>query len=229
MRSSSLTSASRLSRWVSDPYLRDGGQRRARLTRPTRPRQAYFKMQNVLVDDRRIWVDFSQSVSKMGGTWGSAAASAGRGGGGGGRGGGRGGRGGGRGGGGGGGGGFGGHSDLRSSKVPPVGGRDDGYAKGLVFDLPGSSGSSKGGEPPRRRERSRSPPRRERDSRNRDRDRDSDRDGGFSSAGHRDRNPPRRDRDRHDDRDDRDRNRDRYGGDRRRDDRDRDRDRDSRR
>ncbi|WVN88546.1 uncharacterized protein L203_103757 [Cryptococcus depauperatus CBS 7841] len=27
--------------------------------------QAYFKMQNVLVDDRRIWVDFSQSVSKM--------------------------------------------------------------------------------------------------------------------------------------------------------------------
>ncbi|KAF9024331.1 cyclophilin-like protein [Hymenopellis radicata] len=26
--------------------------------------QAYFKMQNVLVDDRRIWVDFSQSVAK---------------------------------------------------------------------------------------------------------------------------------------------------------------------
>lgn len=28
--------------------------------------QAYFKMQNVLIDDRRIWVDFSQSVAKMG-------------------------------------------------------------------------------------------------------------------------------------------------------------------
>ncbi|GJE87412.1 cyclophilin-like protein [Phanerochaete sordida] len=27
--------------------------------------QAYFKMQNVLVDDRRIWVDFSQSVSRL--------------------------------------------------------------------------------------------------------------------------------------------------------------------
>ncbi|TCD61360.1 Peptidyl-prolyl cis-trans isomerase cyp6 [Steccherinum ochraceum] len=27
--------------------------------------QAYFKMQNVLVDDRRIWVDFSQSVARL--------------------------------------------------------------------------------------------------------------------------------------------------------------------
>ncbi|KAG8812314.1 Peptidyl-prolyl cis-trans isomerase cyp6 [Serendipita sp. 399] len=27
--------------------------------------QAYFKMQNVLIDDRRIWVDFSQSVSRL--------------------------------------------------------------------------------------------------------------------------------------------------------------------
>ncbi|KXN92828.1 Peptidyl-prolyl cis-trans isomerase-like 4 [Leucoagaricus sp. SymC.cos] len=31
--------------------------------------QAYFKMQNVLVDDRRIWVDFSQSVAKMNTHW----------------------------------------------------------------------------------------------------------------------------------------------------------------
>ncbi|PWY98244.1 cyclophilin-like protein [Testicularia cyperi] len=30
---------------------------------------AYFKMQNVLVDDRRIWVDFSQSVSRLHGDW----------------------------------------------------------------------------------------------------------------------------------------------------------------
>ncbi|KAL1716983.1 cyclophilin-like domain-containing protein [Schizophyllum commune] len=31
--------------------------------------QAYFKMQNVLVDDRRIWVDFSQSVARTNGIW----------------------------------------------------------------------------------------------------------------------------------------------------------------
>ncbi|WFD04712.1 peptidylprolyl isomerase [Malassezia vespertilionis] len=31
--------------------------------------QAYYKMQNVLIDDRRIWVDFSQSVSKLHGVW----------------------------------------------------------------------------------------------------------------------------------------------------------------
>ncbi|KAG6868007.1 Peptidyl-prolyl cis-trans isomerase cyp6 [Termitomyces sp. T159_Od127] len=31
--------------------------------------QAYFKMQNVLVDDRRIWVDFSQSVAKLNTHW----------------------------------------------------------------------------------------------------------------------------------------------------------------
>ncbi|KAJ3994235.1 cyclophilin-like domain-containing protein [Lentinula boryana] len=31
--------------------------------------QAYFKMQNVLVDDRRIWVDFSQSVAKANTFW----------------------------------------------------------------------------------------------------------------------------------------------------------------
>ncbi|KAJ7929398.1 cyclophilin-like domain-containing protein [Mycena leptocephala] len=31
--------------------------------------QAYFKMQNVLVDDRRIWVDFSQSVARMNDKW----------------------------------------------------------------------------------------------------------------------------------------------------------------
>jgi len=31
--------------------------------------QAYFKMQNVLVDDRRIWVDFSQSVARFNTSW----------------------------------------------------------------------------------------------------------------------------------------------------------------
>ncbi|WFD20891.1 peptidylprolyl isomerase [Malassezia caprae] len=31
--------------------------------------QAYVKMQNVLIDDRRIWVDFSQSVSKLHRVW----------------------------------------------------------------------------------------------------------------------------------------------------------------
>lgn len=36
--------------------------------------QAYFKMQNVLVDDRRIWVDFSQSVSKLSSSWNQSRA-----------------------------------------------------------------------------------------------------------------------------------------------------------
>lgn len=36
--------------------------------------QAYFKMQNVLVDDRRIWVDFSQSVSKLSSNWNTSRA-----------------------------------------------------------------------------------------------------------------------------------------------------------
>lgn len=31
--------------------------------------RAYFKMQNVLIDDRRIWVDFSQSVSQLHANW----------------------------------------------------------------------------------------------------------------------------------------------------------------
>lgn len=31
--------------------------------------QAYFKMQNVLIDDRRIWVDFSQSVARLNSSW----------------------------------------------------------------------------------------------------------------------------------------------------------------
>ena len=31
--------------------------------------EAYFKMQNVLIDDRRIHVDFSQSVSKLHKVW----------------------------------------------------------------------------------------------------------------------------------------------------------------
>lgn len=31
--------------------------------------QAYFKMQNVLIDDKRIWVDFSQSVARTNTSW----------------------------------------------------------------------------------------------------------------------------------------------------------------
>jgi peptidyl-prolyl cis-trans isomerase-like 4 len=31
--------------------------------------EAYFKMNNVMIDDRRIFVDFSQSVSKLHGEW----------------------------------------------------------------------------------------------------------------------------------------------------------------
>ncbi|CCM02329.1 uncharacterized protein FIBRA_04421 [Fibroporia radiculosa] len=31
--------------------------------------QAYFKMQNVLIDERRIWVDFSQSVARLNTSW----------------------------------------------------------------------------------------------------------------------------------------------------------------
>ncbi|KAK7466448.1 Peptidyl-prolyl cis-trans isomerase-like 4 [Stygiomarasmius scandens] len=119
--------------------------------------QAYFKMQNVLVDDRRIWVDFSQSVAKSNGIWSNdpkrppAFKREERRGGG-----------------------YGGREDLvatkryRDNEDEDEGGR--GY--GMVFDVP--SGKSRDRDR-RRRSRSRSPPRRERDRDRRDRDRDRDR------------------------------------------------------
>ncbi|KLJ07786.1 peptidyl-prolyl cis-trans isomerase-like 4 [Blastomyces silverae] len=98
--------------------------------------QAYFKMQDVLIDDHRIHVDFSQSVSKLSDSWRNATNSkraSQRGG-------------------------FGGISSLekrrqyRASEAP----RRDGY--GMVFDK--DDMRRKGDTEPYRRSRSRSPPRR---------------------------------------------------------------------
>ncbi|TFY53966.1 hypothetical protein EVJ58_g9143 [Rhodofomes roseus] len=84
--------------------------------------QAYFKMQNVLIDERRIWVDFSQSVSRLNGGWsndpkmGPRPA---------------------RGGKGHGGGGFGGLTHLEATRRYRESSADDGDRYGLVFDVPG--------------------------------------------------------------------------------------------
>lgn len=77
--------------------------------------QAYFKMQNVLVDDRRIWVDFSQSIAKLNRGWSNNPVRGGNGGRG----------------------GFGGRQDLEERTRYRDSGagssrRDDGY--GMVFD-----------------------------------------------------------------------------------------------
>ncbi|KIK64950.1 hypothetical protein GYMLUDRAFT_56455 [Collybiopsis luxurians FD-317 M1] len=130
--------------------------------------QAYFKMQNVLVDDRRIWVDFSQSVAKANQFWsnditrGPSLGSRGKG---------RGGR------------GFAGRDDLvetrRYREDDESGGRGGGY--GMVFDVPSDSvRHERRDKGSRRRSRSR-----DRDSRRRsasprrdgrlDRERDGDR------------------------------------------------------
>ncbi|KAK1921190.1 cyclophilin-like domain-containing protein [Papiliotrema laurentii] len=110
--------------------------------------QAYFKMQNVLVDDRRIWVDFSQSVAKMNVSQITSRPRRGRGGGQ--RGGfsGRGGR----------DNGYGGRGGGRHEDDDDVHRPRDGY--GMVFD-----------DPDRERERDRY-----RDDRDRERDRERDRD-----------------------------------------------------
>ncbi|KAF9067734.1 cyclophilin-like domain-containing protein [Rhodocollybia butyracea] len=127
--------------------------------------QAYFKMQNVLVDDRRIWVDFSQSVAKTNQLWsndikrGPGLGSRGRGGG------------------------FGGREDLVQTRKyrDEDGGSGGGY--GMVFDIPSSGrdkdrGSRKrsrsGDQGGREKKRSASP---RRDDRYRDdrRERDYDR------------------------------------------------------
>ncbi|TFY79739.1 hypothetical protein EWM64_g4269 [Hericium alpestre] len=91
--------------------------------------QAYFKMQNVLVDDRRIWVDFSQSVARSNTSWSNnpriGGPKATRGGA---RGGARGGIGRGT---------FGGREDLEPTKRYREDGRFDGDRYGMVFDVLG--------------------------------------------------------------------------------------------
>lgn len=121
-------------------------------------------MQNVLVDDRRIWVDFSQSVAKSNNVWSNNPKR-------------------GMGGGGGRSGGFGGRDDLvktsryRDSEDT----RDSGGGYGMVFDVPSDrdTGSrrkrSKSPQPKRERERDwnrRKRSRERRRSRSPDRDRD---------------------------------------------------------
>ncbi|KAK0432825.1 cyclophilin-like domain-containing protein [Desarmillaria tabescens] len=113
--------------------------------------QAYFKMQNVLVDDRRIWVDFSQSVAKSNNVWsnnitrGLKYSKGGSG--------------------------FGGRDDLvKTQRYRDSEGGHDRHGYGMVFDVP-----SGGSDHRRRRSRSRDRDRRRSQSPNR-RHRDSDRD-----------------------------------------------------
>ncbi|KAF8227634.1 cyclophilin-like protein [Tricholoma matsutake] len=98
--------------------------------------QAYFKMQNVLVDDRRIWVDFSQSVARINSSWSNEIIRAprvkARGGGG-----------------------FAGRDDLeKTRRYRDEEEKSDKYS--MVFDVPGRRRRS------RDRQRSRSPVRRDR-------------------------------------------------------------------
>ncbi|KAI0692556.1 cyclophilin-like protein [Cytidiella melzeri] len=104
--------------------------------------QGYFKMQNVLVDDRRIWVDFSQSVARlnnnawsnevrMGPRRGKGASS------------------------------FGGRDDLEATRRYREGSDSRGGDYDMVFDVPSD-------RPRKRKSRSRSPPSR---AQERDRDR----------------------------------------------------------
>ncbi|KAH9983210.1 cyclophilin-like domain-containing protein [Russula compacta] len=132
--------------------------------------QAYFKMQNVLVDDRRIWVDFSQSVSRLNKSWSNnpireSQTSRGRnpptsGGGG-----------------------FGGRDDLEATRRYRDGPRDRRSSSyGMVFDIRDEGNSLRkyrdrdergARRPSRSRSRSRSP--RERRERRRSQSRDADR------------------------------------------------------
>ena len=134
--------------------------------------QAYFKMQGVLIDDHRIHVDFSQSVSKLSDTWRTATNSKRRQGGG----------------------GFGGVSGLekkRHYKAEEYGGRRDRY--GMVYDEDEMrkrherEGRHASEERERSRSRSRSPRekkgRYERDERDRRRQDDGERYRGGSQRG----------------------------------------------
>ncbi|KAI0787236.1 cyclophilin-like domain-containing protein [Irpex lacteus] len=121
--------------------------------------QAYFKMQNVLVDDRRIWVDFSQSVARLNNKWSNDVHMGPR----------RGGK---------GSSGFGGREDLEATRKYREDDRDRG-GYDMVFDVPSSrhhKRKSRSRSPHRRdrdrdRERRRSPPR-HRDDRDRGHDRE---------------------------------------------------------
>jgi len=133
--------------------------------------QAYFKMQNVLVDDRRIWVDFSQSVARLNNVWSNNPTVGARGG--------RGGK--------GSRGNFAGREDLEQTRRYRGDADDRSGGYGMVFDIPGGhKGPSKrrkrsrsmsqgrardGDEQDRRRRRSRSPPPREKHRRSRSADR----------------------------------------------------------
>ncbi|KAG1752489.1 cyclophilin-like domain-containing protein [Suillus paluster] len=84
--------------------------------------QAYFKMQNVLVDDRRIWVDFSQSVARLNTSWSNnpkMGLRKERGG-------------------------FGGREDLEETRRYRAAGRSDGRdGYGMVFEVPDDRGTSR--------------------------------------------------------------------------------------
>ncbi|KDN51006.1 hypothetical protein RSAG8_00635, partial [Rhizoctonia solani AG-8 WAC10335] len=142
--------------------------------------QAYFKMQNVLVDDRRIWVDFSQSVSKLNTHWSNNPMMAKRGKRG----------------------DFAGRDDLEETRRyrGEDSGKRDGYGFGMVFDH-----SSRARE---ERSRSQSPARGDRGKYKRSDDRDDHRDRDRHRGGGKDRDrDPHRDRgykDREKDRDRRD-------------------------
>lgn len=96
--------------------------------------QGYFKMQNVLVDDRRIWVDFSQSVARLNTGWSNNVRMGPQ----------RGGK--------GPSGGYGGRDDLEETRRyrDHASGADRSY--GMVFDVPSDKGQHR-----RRSSRSRSP------------------------------------------------------------------------
>ena len=147
--------------------------------------RAYFKMQGVLIDDHRIHVDFSQSVSRLADAWrdttnSKTARKKG---------------------------GFGGIAGLEAKRHyregERYGGRNSrGERYDYVFDKDGKR--REGGRDDRERSPVRSPPRRDRSPPRRDR-----------SPPRRERErSPRRDRDRRDDRRDRDRDDRRRGGDR---------------
>lgn len=114
--------------------------------------RAYFKMQGVLIDDHRIHVDFSQSVSKIADEWRSntnskTARSRG---------------------------GFGGIDSLQKRKQYRDGGREGGSGRhyDYVFDKHDKSRRDGDHDSNRRRSRSRSPKRHERHEGRRDRPRD---------------------------------------------------------
>jgi len=145
--------------------------------------QAYFKMQNVLVDDRRIWVDFSQSVARLNKNWSNNPTRDSQGG-----------R---RDGRTPGGGGFGGRDDLEATRRYRGGDRNRSPSYGMVFDLPADRNSSRkhrdrDERESRRRSSSRSRSPRERRDRRRSQSRDADRRRRLNSDGDRDRFRDRR-------------------------------------